>query len=113
MESTRPPTYEIFRVGRSGSKFTVLQLRAVNGGEAVNALDLAAYSVLMPVQTPWWKVTLGKGSRMFLADDAAAPLLSEGMIEPILSETLIPWRPAEEAAQAEKYESRRKARLKK
>jgi hypothetical protein len=110
MENTKPPTYQLFRVGEIGVKFTVLQVRAVNGGKALNALDLTAYVVLRPVETPWRKVTIGKGSRMLLADDAAAHLLSEAMIEPILSETLVPWRPAYEAAQSAKYESRRKDR---
>lgn len=110
MESTKPSPYQFFRVGRSGSRFTVLQVRPVNGGKALNAADLTAYTVLQPVETPFWQIRIGKGSRMILADDAAAHLLSAGMIEPILSETLAPWRPAYEAAKAAKYESRRKDR---
>ncbi len=110
MDHTKPPTYQLFRIGESGYRFTVLQVRAVNGGKALNAADLTAYTVLQTVETPWWKVTIGKGSRMLLADDAAAPLLSEAMIEPILSETLVPWRLAYEAAQAAKHESRREDR---
>jgi hypothetical protein len=106
MKSTRPATYQLFRIG-VGPKFNVLQLRAVSGGAALDAGDLAAYAVLLPVETPWWKIRIGPGSKMFLADDAAAPLLAEGMIEPILSETLIPWRNGEESARAAKYESRR------
>ncbi len=109
MESTRPPTYQLFRVGMTG-KYTVLQVRAVKGGKALNAADLTAYAVLQPVETPWWKITIGKGSRMILADDAAAPLLAQAMIEPLFSETLVPWRPAYEADKAAKYESRRKDR---
>lgn len=109
MKSTRPPTYALYRVGRSGTKFTVLQLRAVNGGSAVNAADLAAYAVVRPVQTPWWKITIGAGSRMLLADDAAGPLLAEGMITPLLSETLVPWRPAYDADRAAKHDARKRA----
>lgn len=104
--TSKPPTYQLYRVG-VGSKFTVLQVRAVSGGAALDAGDLAAYVVLLPVETPWWKIRIGAGSRMFLADDAAGPLLANGMIEPIMSETLVPWRAGEESARAAKYESRR------
>ncbi len=107
MEHAKPPTYQLFRIGRSGSKFTVMQLRAVQGGEALHAADLTAYTVLEKLETPWWKITIGIGSRMILADDAAASLLASGTIEPIFSETLLPWRPAYEAAMVEKYEKRK------
>ncbi len=108
-ETMKPPVYQLFRVGTS-SRFTVLQVRSVKDGKALNAPDLTAYTVLQPVETPWWKIRIGKGSRMILADDAAAPLLAQAMIEPLFSETLVPWRPAYEADKAAKYESRRKDR---
>jgi len=103
MENAKPPIYHLFRVGRGKTKFTVLQLRGVTTGEPLYAADLAVYLVLLPLPTPWWEIRIGKGSRMMLAPDAAAPLLAGAVIEPILSETLIPWRHAYEADQAAKY----------
>ncbi|NQX00455.1 hypothetical protein HQ447_07325 [bacterium] len=103
MEATKQPPYQLFRIGRGGQKFNVLQVRAVKDGKPLDASELTAYVVLLPIETPWWEIRIGKSSRMMLADDAARPLLADGVIEPILSETLIPWRHAYEADQTAKY----------
>lgn len=107
MTTAKPSPYTLFRLGK-GNRFTVLQTRTINGGKAVNVLNLTCYAAVKTIQAPWWKITIGPGSRMLLAADAAAELLSEGMIEPILSETLIPWRQGHEARQSERFAARKK-----
>ena len=91
--------YHLFPIGK-GKKFTVVQVRSVATGKLIHAADATCYSVLVAVETPWWGLKIDKGSRMILADDAAAPLLASGRIEPVSSQTLISWRAGFEAAAA-------------
>jgi hypothetical protein len=110
MDSAKLPPYVLFRNGRTGARYTVLQTRTVTTGEAIDAGDLTAYAVIRTLETPWWKITIAKGSRLLLSDEAAAPLIASGIIEPIMSETLVPWRNGYEADRQAKYDARKLSR---
>lgn len=106
----KPLPYDIYRVGNSGNRQLVLQTRGIKTGEALSAVDLTAYRVLQPIGTPWFGITIGKGSRMLLADDAAAPLIESGQIEPILSAPLVPWRQGYDARSQARYDAKQEAK---
>jgi hypothetical protein len=109
MEHTKPPTYTLFTnsAGR-WPLYTVVQLRRLESGELLTTSEVKLYVAKEAVETPWWRLRIAKGSKLLLADDAAKDLVESGTIAPLIAVPLIPWRNGQEAAQAEKYHSRRK-----
>ncbi len=91
-----PPVYQFYRKSKSGT-YTVIQLRDHVSKETVNVLDLACYEVKSPLKTPYWGITVGKGSRMFLIPSAVAEMLAAGTVVPFESVVCMPWRLGYEA----------------
>lgn len=98
----KPPTYSIHRNGRgSGIACLVIQLRHHSTGAIIPATDLACYVALGRIETPWYRMTVGKRSKLFLTDEAAADMLAAGTIEPLPPADLIPWREAKDRHKAQ------------
>lgn len=93
----KSPVYAFYRKAPRSKRFVVIQLRGVFDGALVDANDLEAYLVLSAVSTGFFNITVGKGSTMFLTQDAAQLMLKYGTIERIMSETLVHWRDGKKA----------------
>ncbi len=90
---------------RQGARCVVIQLYHIGTGEALQAKELTCYLALKKIRTCYWQADIPAGSKLFLADDAAAVMLDAGTLEPIPPAVLLPGRAGQEAArrQAEEF----------
>lgn len=100
----RPPTSPAFAFYRAAASPIVgIQLSDLESGSPLPAESLACYRVKATLETPWFKLALLTGSRLFLTPSTAAGLLAAGKIEALMSETLVLHRKGFEAPETARW----------
>lgn len=85
--------FRFFKTSAAGNVTTGIQLVRMATGEPLPASELTCYRVAAKrIVSPWFKIEFQAGSRIFLAEDAAAGLLAAGLIEKTYDEPLLKHR---------------------